>query len=68
MYELVLTVCTIVGGATCRELQPLALQEHTGALGCLIAAQIEGEKWANQHPNYYISRYTCQPAKTYAKI
>lgn len=68
MYELVLTVCSVVVGATCREANPIQLQEHVGARGCLIASQIEGAKWADAHPNFYITRYTCQPAKTYARI
>ena len=68
MLELVFTVCSIVQGAKCHELAPIALQNQTVMIGCLIASQIEGAKWAEGHPNFYIQRYTCQPAKTFAKI
>lgn len=68
MYELVFTVCSVVVGASCRETNPIPLQEHVGAIGCLIASQVEGAKWSESHPNFYVARYTCQPAKTYARI
>ncbi len=67
MYELVFTVCSLVVGASCYEENPIQLQEHVGLTGCLIASQIEGSKWTEAHPNFYVARYTCQPAKTYAK-
>ncbi len=67
MYELIFTVCSIVAGASCYEENPIQLQEHVGLQGCLIASQIEGSKWVETHPNYYVARYTCQPAKTFAK-
>lgn len=61
MLELILTVCTIVQGANCRT-EPL-MQSQTGMVGCLIASQIEGAKWVQQNPNYYIQKMTCRPAK-----
>ena len=68
MYELVFTICSIVSGASCREASPIPLQPEVGMMGCLIGAQVEGAKWVESHPNFYISRYTCQPAHTFAKI
>lgn len=68
MLELIFTVCSILSGAQCRELSPMQLNETTGMTGCMIAAQIEGAKWSNAHPNHYIIRSTCQPAKVFAKI
>ena len=65
MLELILTVCTIVQGANCRT-EPLMLQSQTGMVGCLIASQIEGAKWVQQNPNYYIQKMTCRPAKMFA--
>jgi len=67
VYELIFTVCSVVVGASCHEENPIQLQEHVGLQGCLIASQIEGAKWADTHPNFYVSRYTCQPAKTFAR-
>jgi hypothetical protein len=68
VYELIFTVCSVVAGASCREANPIPLQDNVGVMGCLIASQIEGAKWTEAHPNFYVSRYTCQPAKTFARI
>lgn len=68
MYELVFTVCSVVVGASCREANPIPLQENVGMMGCLIASQVEGAKWTEAHPNFYVARYTCQPAKLFTRI
>jgi hypothetical protein len=65
MLELILTVCTIVQGASCRS-EPVMLQTNTSMTACLMASQIEGAKWLQQHPNYYIQKATCRPAKIFA--
>ena len=64
MLELVFTVCSIVQGAACR-LEPLALQDNTGLVGCMIASQIEGAKWIQNNPNYYIQKAMCRHAKKF---
>ena len=68
MLELVFTVCTVVQGANCHQLAPITLQENTTMVGCMIASQVEGARWVSSHPNFYIQRATCQPAKTFAKV
>lgn len=68
VYELVFTVCSVVAGAACHQANPIPLEEHVGLMGCLVASQIEGAKWTGAHPNFYVTRYTCQPAKMYARI
>lgn len=67
MFELVLTVCSIVAGASCREEHPIRLNESVDLRGCMIASQIEGAKWAETHPNHYIAKYTCQPAGKFSR-
>jgi hypothetical protein len=57
---LILSVCSIIEGATCRELPPIPLQPNTGMMGCMLASQVEGAKWINEHPNFYVQRATCQ--------
>jgi hypothetical protein len=57
---LVLSVCSIIEGAACRELPPIPLQPNTSMMGCLLASQVEGAKWINEHPNFYVHRVTCQ--------
>ncbi len=66
MLQLVFSVCSIVEGASCHELLPL--NEGTTMVGCLMASQVEGAKWAAAHPNQYIRRITCEPAGRFAKI
>ena len=60
-YVLVLTVCSLVQGASCRTLSPMPLIEGAGLMGCMIASQIEGAKWSQAHPNFYVSRAACRP-------
>ena len=62
MLELVLTVCSIVG-ADCR-MEPVPLQANTNMRACMMASQIEGAKFVQQNPNYFIKRAVCRPAKT----
>jgi hypothetical protein len=61
VLALILSVCSIVEGAACRELPPIPLLPNTTMAGCLMASQIEGAKWAVEHPNFYVQRATCQP-------
>jgi hypothetical protein len=68
MLQLVFSVCSIVEGASCRDLPPMPLNEGTTMVGCLMASQVEGAKWVLAHPNQYIRRITCQPAGRFAKI
>jgi hypothetical protein len=65
MLELVLTVCSIVHGANCHQ-EPLPLQADTSLIGCMLASQIEGAKWVEHNPNYYIQRASCRPANRMA--
>jgi len=66
--ELVITVCSVLQGASCRELNPIPLQENTHMIACMMASQIESAKWVDAHPNFYVARSTCQPAKTFSKL
>jgi hypothetical protein len=68
VLELVFTVCSMVQGANCHELQPIRLEENTMMIGCMMASQFEGAKWVETHPNYYLIRATCQPAGRFAKL
>lgn len=68
MLELVFTVCSIVQGANCHEVQPIRLDENAPMMACMLATQFEGARWVESHPNYYIARATCQPSGRFAKI
>jgi hypothetical protein len=68
VLELVFTVCSIVSGAHCNEVQPIRLDENTLPIACMMASQIEGAKWVEGHPNFYIQRATCRPAGRFATL
>ena len=61
MLELVLTVC-LIQGTDCRS-EPVPLLPNTGMVACMMASQVEGAKWVQRNPNYYIKRAVCRPAK-----
>jgi hypothetical protein len=68
VIALILSVCSLVEGAACRELPPISLQPQTTMMGCLMASQIEGAKWVMEHPNHYIQRITCRPPGKVAQL
>lgn len=68
MLELIFTVCSVVQGAGCHDINPMPLQENTHMIACLMASQIEGAKWVEAHPNFYIARSKCRPAHTFADL
>jgi hypothetical protein len=61
MLVLIFVVCSVLEGQSCRQLSPVPLEENAHMTGCLIASQIEGAKWIEAHPNYYIQRAICKP-------
>jgi hypothetical protein len=67
MLELVFIVCSVVEGAKCRELPPVNLASETHIVGCMLATQIEAVKWIESHPNHYIQKSICRPARAFAK-
>jgi hypothetical protein len=66
MVELVLTVCSLIQGAACRDLNAIPLV-NASMINCVFASQVEGAKWIVDHPNFYIARATCQPANRLAR-
>lgn len=67
MFELVITVCSLVQGANCRELPAVKIEQGQSVMACVMASQIESARWVGEHPNYYVHRMTCQPAGRFAK-
>ena len=63
MIALILSVCSLVEGAACRELPPIPLQPSATMMECLMASQIEAAKWVGEHPNHYVQRVTCRPSR-----
>jgi hypothetical protein len=65
MIELAFTICSIVEGAKCRE-QSLVFSD-VSLITCMVGAQPQLAMWAEQHPNWTISKWHCRPAGLYAK-
>lgn len=68
MIELVLSVCSIVNGASCRDVS--LMYSDISLLQCQIGAvaQMEVAKWGGEHPNWRVSKYHCQIAGQFAKL
>ena len=67
MYELILTVCTLVQGAHCKDLASVKIDSSSTPMACLVASQMEGANWINEHPNFYLHKVTCQPYGIFTK-
>lgn len=65
MIELVLTVCSIVQGANCREVS-LTFSD-VSLMTCMVGAQPQIAMWKEGHPNFTVNRWTCRAAGQYAK-
>ena len=45
-------------------MEPVPLEASTNMRACMMASQIEGAKFVQRNPNYFIKRAVCRPAKT----
>lgn len=67
MIELVMTICSILHGAQCREERLPFLAERVSVIECALYGQIEMARWQAGHPNWSVARWRCQPAGLQAK-
>ncbi len=69
MLELIFTVCSIVAGATCKEVH-LTYVEDTPptAFSCAFKGQVEMAKWCVANPNWRIQGWKCSPVRETRKI
>lgn len=70
MIELVMTVCSIVHGASCHEAKLTFVDEGQFATpyGCLIGGMHHIVEWSEAHPNWSVARWQCGQAGRFAKI
>jgi hypothetical protein len=70
--EIVLSVCTLVVPAECKEVHLQVASEHGASLQmpshCVRQGQIEGQKWIAQHPGWRIERWRCPPPTLRARL
>ncbi len=69
MIEIVFSVCSILHGAQCHQ-ERLSFVSDPGELSvfaCAKYGQAHLAKWAGEHPNHSIHRWSCRPARLEAK-
>lgn len=69
MFTIILTICSVVQGATCKQAELTYADENQAATpyGCMIGGMIEVSKWQASHPNWRVHRWQCGRAGMYAK-
>lgn len=69
MFQITMTICSILHGATCKEAELLYVDEGQSMMpyACMIGGMIELAKWSEAHPNWTVSRWKCGKAGQYAK-
>jgi hypothetical protein len=72
LQEIVLSVCTLVVPAACKEVHLQVTSEYGASLQmpfhCARQGQIQGQKWIAQHPGWRIERWSCPPPSLRAKL
>ena len=67
MIELVMTVCSLLAGQTCRD-KVLTYEAQTVSLmECSLYGQFEMAKWREENPNWTVVRWRCGQAGEVAK-
>ena len=68
MIEIVVSVCSIVQGATCKDVRLTYMAESVTPFECMLYGQSEIAKWAEGHPNWKIHKWSCGQTRQVAKI
>lgn len=69
MFEILLTVCSVLEGAACHQASLVYADEGQSAMpyACMVGALPELAKWQAEHPNFSIARWQCGVAGRFAK-
>ena len=61
MWEITITACSIIQGATCTTASLTYPDEGQSMMpyACMIGGMSEIAKWAEAHPNWSIARWQC---------
>ena len=68
MVELFLLVCMVGQPNICRTTHLSYSEESVTLLQCTMYGQVEVAKWASEHPEWRIARWSCAPARQEANI
>ncbi|WP_334146488.1 hypothetical protein [Hyphomicrobium sp.] len=61
MLSIILSACLIADPTQCRDFK-IPLDTSMDALHCAMAAPPYFAQWAEEHPQWQIRRWTCQPS------
>lgn len=59
MIQLVFVACLNANSTYCEE-RHLLFVENMSPMACMMQAQPELAKWANEHPKWKVSKWRCQ--------
>lgn len=66
LQDIVLSVCMILAPDRCKDVRLQIASEFSASLqlpsNCMKQAQIEGQRWIEQHPGWRIVSWKCPPA------
>lgn len=69
MLEIIASVCLLYEVDRCKEVTlPTATEQALTPMQCLMGAQIDLARWQDEHPRYFVKRWSCQKAGQFAKI
>ncbi len=68
MIEIVLSVCLLANPSDCKEISLAQMGEKVTPYVCMFRGQVAASRWAEQHPNYKISKWKCGAAREFAKL
>lgn len=68
MIELAMLACLMDNPNRCRHVTLNFEGETVSASQCMTNGQIEMAKWAGDHPNWVIQKWTCRMAGTMADL
>jgi hypothetical protein len=65
LETIVLATCLIASPITCKDIEIQVTPEYGASLQvpfhCFRQGQIEGQKWIAEHPEWRITKWSCQP-------
>lgn len=59
MIELIFIACLNANSTHCEE-RSMVFAEQMSPMTCMMQAQPELAKWANEHPKWQVSKWKCQ--------
>lgn len=68
MIELALVACLTADPTKCKDVGLVYDTESVTPMQCMMRAAPEVAKWTDEHPKWYVKRWSCRPAGKVAKI